>query len=495
MGPWPGAEVAGRVNRKSKEKISNRYILRSRTVKEETTNITPLHQTHLNTIIRTIGVSVSSGNMELLEQLTIAPEKRATELARLQKALGVEELLYLATCNRVEFIVATTEEVTATDVRNRLLDFFFSSGRDINFQPSDLKAASGASAVRHVFRVVSALESVVIGETQITGQFKAALQDGLDLGLVGARLEPFAKESLQVARQVRNETDLGRGSVSMASLVMDELSERSVITPATKVALVGSGEMTVKVATYLKTLNVTDILFTNRTVSKAQALAERFNGRAICMEGFLAAPPEVDVIVSATSAPEPIFGERFLSSLKPHQKKVHCVDLAIPRDFAEIFAESEKAELIDIPLLQSKRDTNLHKKFREVDKAGEIVEIAVGRFQRSHIERTIRPALKESYQVSMEFAMKTSAKLLETHLADYPPELSKHIESLMRKVVGFSSAQFGHAVAAHLSHDAGDHMLTEMCEEAKRECFPEGQTEQTDKSEQLVCPVKKVAHA
>jgi len=462
-------------------------------VKEQlVSSVTPGYQAPVNTIIRAIGVSVGNGNMELLERLTIAPEERATALSRLQELLGVEELLYLATCNRVEFIVATTEEVTATDVRNRLLDFFLSSGREFNFQPADLKTSSGASAVRHVFRVVSALESVVVGETQITGQFKAALQESLELGLVGERLGPFAKEALQVARQVRNETDLGRGSVSMGSLVMDELSSRWVLDSQTKIALVGSGEMTVKVATYLKTLNLTNVLFTNRTVSKAQALAERFGGKAICIEGFLASPPEVDVIISATSAPEPIFDEQFLSRLQPPRKKVYCVDLALPRDFADVFGESDKTELIDIPHLQSKKDMNLHKKFREVDKAGEIVESSVGRFQRSHIERTIRPALKASYQTSMEFAMKASGKLLDTHLTGYPPELGAHIENLIRKVVGFSSAQFGHAIAAHLSQGAGDHALTEMCEEAKRQCFPEGQTEE---SEKLECPVKKVAHA
>ncbi len=455
---------------------------------QATSKITPIHGSR-NTVIRAIGVSVNDGNMQLLERLTIAPEERAVQLAELKGRLGVEELLYLATCNRVEFIVATDEDLTASDVRNRLLDFFFSKGRDFDFQPTDLKTANGAAAMRHVFRVVSALESLVVGETQITGQFKNALQEGIELGIIGARLEPFATEALMVARQVRNETELGRGSVSMASLVMSELEEKDALDSTTRVALVGSGEMTVKVATYLKKFNVQNIMFVNRTISKAQALAERFNGTTICMEGFLAAPPELDVIVSATSAPEPLFDVAFHERLHGTKSGVYCVDLAIPRDFDEVFKDSFKATLIDITSLQSRKDTNLHKKFREVDKAREIVDGAVSKFQRAHIERTIRPALKESYQQSMEFALKTCNKMLDAHLADYPSEVGAHIETLIRKVVGFSSAQFGHAVSAHLCQGGGEHTLTEMCEEAKRECFPEGQPETAEQGERLQCPM------
>ncbi len=470
------------------------------TKKTAESKITPICGT-ANTIIRAIGVSISGGNMQLLERLTIAPEERSEELLKLKAELGVEELLYLATCNRVEFIVASHEDLAATDVRNRLLDYFFRSGRDIQFQPSDLKIANGAAAMRHVFRVVSALESLVVGETQITGQFKNSLKEGLELGIIGTRLEPFATEALQVARLVRNETDLGRGSVSMASLVMGELEEKGVLNGETRVALVGSGEMTVKVATYLKKFKVKDVLFVNRTVSKAQQLAKRFGGRAICIEGFLAAPPQLDVIVSATSAPQALFGQEFHDRLHSVEQDVYCIDLAIPRDFTETFDCSTKTHLIGISDLQSKKDTNLHKKFREVDKAREIVDGAVSQFQRSHIERTIRPALKESYHLSMEFALKTSAKLMATHLVDSPPEVQAHIEALMRKVVGFSSAQFGHAVSAHLCQGTGDHTLTDMCEEARRDCFPEARTEKAEPSkpgesaDRPQCPVKKVAYA
>lgn len=431
----------------------------------------------MNTTVRVIGTSISEGNMPLLERLTIAPEERAAKLLQLKEQLGVTEILYLPTCNRVEFIVSCEPEVSAVQIRNRLLDFFLADGRDFEFAPSDLYEFSAASAIRHIFRVVSAMESLVIGETQITGQFKSAFIDGKDeYGLIGQRLEPLAEAALLVAKRVRNETSLGSGSLSMASLVMEELESDGPLPENYTVALIGSGEMSRKMAAYLRKRNIKNILFVNRTIEKAEALAAKYTGRAVGLSEFVTDPGSVDAIVSATSASDPILDGAFLNRLTENNSHTVCVDLAIPRDFSTEFQLHDSTTLIDIPYLKRRRESNLRQKFQEVDSAAELIDRAVTEFQSAQIERTLRPVLRRSYQESLEFALENCDKLLSSRLEGQSDETERLVKNLLKKVVGFSSAKFAHAVSAHLTKDFENRQPDVLCENAKRmleEAIPE----------------------
>ncbi|MDD4050580.1 MAG: hypothetical protein PHR28_01600, partial [candidate division Zixibacteria bacterium] len=121
-----------------------------------------------------VGVSIHSQNLNLMEQLTIAPDERASKLSALKLAADLSELVYLATCNRVEFIFTTANGTPLTEVRNRILDFFFRDNKDVPFSPDDFSVKSGLEAVRHIFTVASALDSLVVGEAQILGQIGRA---------------------------------------------------------------------------------------------------------------------------------------------------------------------------------------------------------------------------------------------------------------------------------------------------------------------------------
>ncbi|MCM2273078.1 MAG: hypothetical protein NDJ18_11055, partial [candidate division Zixibacteria bacterium] len=220
-----------------------------------------------------VGTSIWQQNMPLLERLTVDRETRAAEIARLKLLLGVDELVYLATCNRVEFIYATSSKIAPGKLLHRLIDHFFRDQREICFFPNDFYHFTGREAILHLFRTASSLESLVVGETQITGQLKQAHQDALDCGVAGTVTSGLITEALQVAKRVKRETDLGIGALSMASLAATELSVRLERAADPVIALVGAGPMTSKMAKYILENKVGHLLFVNRTVSKADALA------------------------------------------------------------------------------------------------------------------------------------------------------------------------------------------------------------------------------
>ncbi len=416
-----------------------------------------------------IGTSIWQQNMRLLEKLTLDREGKQERLEQIKAALGVDELIYVSTCNRVEFIYVTSRTQTSGDVLHRLIDHFFHGGRDISFFPNDFYQYSGRDAVRHLFRTVASLDSLVVGETQITGQFKQAAADAAETGLAGPTLAGLAKEALNVARRIRSETSLGNGAISMASLAYTELESYvsgRVETPT--VALVGAGPMTEKMARYIRKAKLGKMLFVNRTVEKAQKLADEFGGSAVSLATFTEQPPAVDAIVSATACSSFVFTSEFLDKLDRSGHPVLCVDLAIPQDFSPDFGRDDRICLVDIPALKNKEQNNLRRKFVESNKANEIVNDAVGAFLRGRLEVSMKPILRNSYEESMSLATRALDDLFQKQLNELPDEQKQQVRNLVTKLIGHSSFQPARLLSNHLA-DLQDQVLFDMIEESRKE--------------------------
>lgn len=416
-----------------------------------------------------IGTSIWQQNMPLLERLTLDRERKAERLNEIKRHLGVDELIYLSTCNRVEFIFVTSGKTTSADVLHRLIDHFFASGRDISFFPNDFFQYSGRDAVRHLFRTVSSLDSLVVGETQITGQFKEAAKEAADLGFSGRTLDGLAKEALNVARQVRSDTNLGDGAVSMASLAFTELQRQlGVAAKEQTIALVGAGPMSEKLAKYIGKAGLGRLLFVNRTVEKAESLARRYGGDAMALTEFLASPPQVAAIVSATASPGYVFCGEFMGRMAVNGRPIVCVDLAIPQDFSPEFARYEHSVLIDIPTLKNREQNNLRRKFVESSKANEIVSKAVHKFLCSRLEVSMKPILRNSFEESLSLADRALDDLFEKQLSDLSDEHKEQVRKLVAKLIGHSSFQPARILSNHLV-DLQDQMLFDIFDESRKE--------------------------
>ncbi len=386
-----------------------------------------------------IGTSVWQQNMPLLESLTLDREQRASILNELKTTLGLSELVYLGTCNRVEFIYATPEKNDNKQQLHGLIDFFFSDGKSINFFPNEFYHYTGKDAVTHLFRTASSLESLVLGENQITGQIKNAHQDAIDDGLSGPELDGLIREALAISRKVKSKTEISKGAVSMASLASSELCKALEQTEKPNIALVGSGPMQGKLARYINDNLSASLLFVNRTVEKAEKLAEEFGGKAVSLDQFKAQPAVVDAIISATAAVDPIFSCDFLGKLERNGKHVVCVDLAVPRDFSPEFKDQSQVTLIDIPHLKSKSQGSLRQKFVEAGKANEIVRAAVDKYLSSRIEVSYKPLFNDSYEESMELAQKMLGDLFSKRVTSLGQEDQDAVLRTVTKLIGQST--------------------------------------------------------
>ena len=407
-----------------------------------------------------IGTSVWQQNLPLIEKLTIDREIRDDEIARLKQKLDLTELIYLATCNRVEFIYVQNDQSNTKNPLHSLLDFFFSKGHDISFFPNDFYHYTGKEAVSHLYRTVSSLESLVIGETQITGQFTDAWTWSKESSISGPILDSLSRNALRVAKRVRRDTDIGRGAVSMASLAMNALISNLTNNEKPRIAITGSGPMTVKCAQYLQKNIECDLIFVNRTVSKAEGLAERFKGELLSLKSFKEDPGKVDAIISATASQCVIFNSDFLNRLSLTNDKVTCIDMAIPRDFSEDFADSDIITLVDIAELRAREQKNLRHRFVKVSRANEIVAEEVEKDYANRIETTLKPIFHQSYQESLAMAENAFSDLFEKRVTSLDESDRKAVMNLVAKLLGHSSFQPAKMLSDHLS-DRAELLLSE----------------------------------
>jgi len=205
-----------------------------------------------------VGVSIHDAPLELLSALTIPRAERDGVLKDLARSCGFSELVYLNTCNRVEFVFQTIEEQPLHSSRNRILDFFFRDSAGVQFQPENFHVAGGIETARHLFTVASALDSLVIGEAQILGQVKEAYTEAERIGLVGDELKRQFQAAFHCAKKVRRETEIGTKRVSMVSLAEECIREFVSRIGTPRVALVGVGAMAGKLAEAFRAQGVRD---------------------------------------------------------------------------------------------------------------------------------------------------------------------------------------------------------------------------------------------
>jgi glutamyl-tRNA reductase len=354
-----------------------------------------------------VGVSIHNAPLELLSGLTIPREQRAERLRALAETCGFEELAYVATCNRVEFFFVTAEERAIHVSRNRLLDFFFSSGDKIHFQPENFYFSQGVEAARHLFTVASALDSLVIGEAQILGQVKDAFAEAEEAGLTGETLRRVFQAAFRCAKKVRRETEIGAKRVSMVNLAAAYIGEFMSGAEDCSVALVGVGPMTAKLAEMFRDHGVGKLYFVNRTVEKAGELAQQWNGMAVALDEFLAAPYAVDCICTATASTDAIFDrettERILAAGDPNRPFLF-VDLAIPRDVSDDVSGIANVHVCHLGTLRDLSMKNRRERFVAADRAREIIGEEVGRFHKDVVEVTLAPLFDETQKQADEFA-------------------------------------------------------------------------------------------
>lgn len=302
------------------------------------------------------------------------------------------ECVALFTCNRVEFYFYGPEEQAENVFRDWLVSHAFNPEE---FSRHFYRHQEG-EAIRHLFRVAAGLDSMVLGESQILAQVKTSYQAGIDAGSVGKRLHALFKKALEVGKRVRTETRISENTVSIASTAVELAGRIFGPLDACHALVIGAGEMATLVATHLREKRIGHLVFTNRTLSRAQELAERFGGTAAPADDLPRLLAEADMIISSTGAPRPILGRESLEAAMQARswRPMFTIDIAVPRDIAPEAADLENLFLYDIDDLQGVVDENLDQRRVEAGKAETIIQSETSAFQLTVDAFTVVPLIR-----------------------------------------------------------------------------------------------------
>jgi glutamyl-tRNA reductase len=309
------------------------------------------------------GLSYKTAPVEVREKLAVHPSRLQCHGCRLRLAGDLTEVVLLSTCNRVE-IYGVTPKVNGNIHR---LFQHLSSG-EVDFAPH-LYIKQGAEAVQHLFSVVSGLESMVIGETEITGQVKQAYLAAQAARLTGRITNRLFQTALQAAKEIRTQTNIGRGATSVGSVAV-ELAERIFDhdLSAKTVMIIGAGKMGEACVRHLAKKGARSVLVSNRSYDRALNLANEFGGRAVRFDDCLAAMAEADIVVSSTGCTDTILHRAEVASViaARRNRPLFLIDIAVPRDIDADVDQLENVFLYNVDHLEAIVRENVRQREQEL---------------------------------------------------------------------------------------------------------------------------------
>lgn len=321
-------------------------------------------------MIYAVGVNHKTAPVELREQLHLSTEE-VLVLLRASKDV-LKEALVVSTCNRTELYGIPHDESVGGQEMVTLLR---SLRPDTVLQDGQFFRTFTCGAVSHLLRVASSLDSQILGDVQILGQVKAAFDQAIEAGTAGTVFRQLFKSALHTGKRVRTETGLGIGAVSI-SFAAVELARRIFSDLHRKSALlVGAGETGELAARHLSSKGVERITITNRTAERAEALARDLGARVAPWDRLAEELREVDIVITATSAPEPILTADLVKRAMQgrHNRPLFIIDIAVPRDTEPAVGQLGNVFLHDLDSLQVIVDQNLDKRRQEIPRAELIV--------------------------------------------------------------------------------------------------------------------------
>jgi glutamyl-tRNA reductase len=307
-------------------------------------------------LVAVAGMSHRSAPVEVRERVAFPPCAGRSFLRRLKDDGVVSEAVLLSTCNRTEVYAVVEDE----GARGLMLDLLAEDrGVDRASLEQDTYWLTDAQAVRHLYRVASSLDSMVVGEGQILGQVREAYRAATEEHCAGQILNRLFHTSLRVGKKVRSETGIGDSSLSVPRVAV-KLAEEVFGELAGRRALVlGAGDMSELVVEHLKDRGIADLLIANRTPERATLLANRVGGRAVPFDAIAAELPEVDVVVSSTGSGEWIVrSETVAGALELRSEPLFFIDIAVPRDIDPVVQTLRSVYLYDIDDLQAVVERN-----------------------------------------------------------------------------------------------------------------------------------------
>jgi glutamyl-tRNA reductase len=353
-----------------------------------------------------IGVSWRQGGTESLAGFTPPQDGLGERLRAFAAEHALAELALIATCNRVELIFSRRPGSGRTDLRPAVFELL--SGRKPGAGEAErrLRAWHGEGAAEHLFLIAAGLDSAAVGEAEIVGQVRAAHTAAREHGLAGMNLDLIFDDALRIAARVRGGTRLGAGRVSLAEIAIDAIRERLARTPGVT-ALIGVSPMTERAATGLAGAGLPFVVV-NRSADKAAALAGRFGQAHLALADFLADPPAVETLLSATGAATTVLDKAALERLAARSGSGEAplvIDMAVPADIEAGDCRALGITRIGMDAIVARAETNRAARLSEAADARLQVDRALDELQERLTEKLYGPlfgALQRRYQRTAE---------------------------------------------------------------------------------------------
>jgi glutamyl-tRNA reductase len=361
----------------------------------------------------TIGISHHTTPIEIREKVAIARSEYSDRVSELCALSGVEEVVVLSTCNRTEIYCLSTDagKQGLVDWVHRVNDI--PAGElDRHFYHHE-----GEDAARHLVRVASGLDSLVLGETQILGQLKDAWQQAHDAGSLGKVLDRLFQHTFNAAKAIRTTSGISDHTVSvaytavvLARQIFGNLNSQTVV-------LVGAGEMVQLCGRYLRDHGIAKLLIVNRSREKAEELANEMGASAMTLDRLGEALPRADILISSTASPDPVIRKADIKAAlrKRRHRPMFLVDIAVPRDIDPEVSKLRDVYLYTIDDLQQVVDENMQQRSAAAKSATPDVDEAVSGFMRwlsgIRAARTLKRIREQSHEFEKDLTERAMRKL------------------------------------------------------------------------------------
>ncbi|NTV42223.1 MAG: glutamyl-tRNA reductase [Syntrophobacteraceae bacterium] len=321
-----------------------------------------------------LGMNHKTAPVEVREQLALACQKVVSPLQLLPHLDHVNELYFLSTCNRVEFLFTCIDKNSAVREVKVLLGSHLGNTASTRLD-SFIYQHEQMDAVRHLFRVAASLDSMVVGEPQILGQIKTAYRDATECRTVGVILNRLLHKTFSVAKRVRSETSIGSHAVSISYAAVEMARKIFGALEDKRVLLIGAGEMAELAAEHFLSHGVRHLTVANRTLERAIDLARQFRANTVPFEHILDALKNVDIVLTSTGSPDPILRHQDVKSRMRERRNrpLFFIDIAVPRDVDPKINDLDNVYLYDIDDLQGIVDLNRDQREKEAERAEHII--------------------------------------------------------------------------------------------------------------------------
>lgn len=390
--------------------------------------------------ILVLGLSHKTAPVEVREKLAIPSAKAGPFLEKLVQCDSILEAIVLSTCNRVEIYSVVKNLSEAIEKEKKIL----SEVQNVDTAEFDvfLYAYSGIDAVRHIFRVSSSIDSMIIGEPQITGQVKEAYRNSLSVRTAGPILNKLMHRAFHTAKRVRTETGIGRAAVSVGYAAVELAVKIFGSLKGKKVLSMGAGDMGELVIKHLMQNEVSEIFVTNRTFSRAEEIARTFGGHPVPFDNFMNVLKDIDIIICSTGAPNYLIKPEDIKQVMPRRNylPMFFIDISVPRNIDPAINDIENVYLYDIDDLENVVWGNIKKREKDARIAEEIIEEELNSFLRWLEELKIVPtivSLKDRVMQLSEEELKEALSKLKGLNEEQKQVIKNLVEATINKILHY----------------------------------------------------------